>query len=349
MENILFGIKTVSHLKGETLSKSIINNLKINTMKKVATFKKKSKANKVDIYEKINKVVLEGLEKDGLKWFMGWKDSGGPINWATEKAYKGFNIFWLNAGMRGEGYSANEWMTYNQAKTSGGQVKRGEQSSMVFFWKINFYDKETKKFYNTIEDIKKAGLKYTAARFKKCFTLRNFNVFNIDQIDGLEAKNLGKDLESKYTPNERAEDIIYGYIGEENSPTLVHGSGGAYYQPQLDRINMPEATDFCDTDTYFKTLFHEMAHSTGHTDRLNRDTLMDVKQWGDTTYAKEELVAEISAMYLAGECGLNPKDDTENSQAYIKSWTKRIKDSKNECVSAMIQAVKSVDLIKGIE
>jgi antirestriction protein ArdC len=315
-------------------------------MKKATKSNKTSKANKVDIYEKINETVMAGLEKEGLKWFMGWKDTSGPRNWATGKFYKGFNIFWLNAGMRGEGYSANEWMTYNQAKANGGQVRRGETSSDVFFWKINFYDKETKKFYNTLEDIKKAGLTYTAKRFKKCFTLRAFKVFNVDQVDGLEPKFLGEQTESEYTPNEMAEAVVSGYIGGESGPSLRHGSGGAYYMPAADRINMPVATDFCDTDTYHKTLFHEMAHSTGHSDRLKRETLMDVKTWGDTTYAKEELVAEIAAMYLSGDCGLEPKDDTANSQAYIKSWSKRLEDDKKECVSAMIQAVKAVELIK---
>ena len=317
-------------------------------MTKTSKISKATETAKVDIYEKINQVVIEGLEKDGLKWFMGWQDNQGPKNWATEKAYNGFNIFWLNAVMRGEGYSANEWMTYNQAKANGGQVRKGETSTDVFFWKINFYDKETKKFYNTIEDIKKAGLTYSATRFKKCFTLRDFKVFNIDQIDGLEPKWLDKKVESQYSPNEMAEYMVENYIGGANGPTLTHGLGGAYYVPSKDSINMPIPTDFCDTDTYHKTLFHEMAHSTGHSERLNRETLIQVDKWGGETYAKEELVAEISSLYLSGECGLNPKDDLENSQAYIQSWCKRIKEDKKECVSAMTQAVKAVQFIKAI-
>jgi antirestriction protein ArdC len=309
---------------------------------------KTSKADNKDIYDRINEVVLAGLEKEGLKWFMGWKDSSGPRNWATERPYNGFNIFWLNALMRGEGYSANEWMTYNQAKANGGQVRRGETSTSVFFWKISWFDREDKNYYNSLEDIKKAGLTFSTKRFKKCFTLRDFKVFNIDQIEGLEPKGLDKVVENTdQTPNESAEAVIAGYVGGESGPSLGHANGGAYYTPAKDSITMPYIQDFCDNDTYYKTLFHEMAHSTGHKDRLNRDTLMDVKVWGDETYAKEELVAEITAMYLSGLCGLNPADNEENSQAYIKSWTKRLKDDKKECVTAMTQAVKASELIKG--
>jgi len=319
----------------------------MKTITKSSKAIKTSSSDSKDIYDRINDVVIAGLEKEGLRWFMGWKDSSGPINWATGKAYNGFNIFWLNAMMRGEGYSANEWMTYNQAKANGGQVKRGEKSTEVFLWKISYLDKESKKYYNTLEDIKKAGLTFSAKRFKKCFTLRYFSVFNIDQIDGLEPKGLDKKIEgTEQTPNEMAEAVILGYIGGESGPSLGHGGGGAYYRPSTDSINMPHEEDFCDLDTYYKTLFHEMSHSTGHKDRLNRDTLTDVKTWGDETYAKEELVAEISSMYLSGDCGLNPKDNDENSQAYIKGWTTRLKDDKKACVSAMTQAVKSVELIK---
>jgi antirestriction protein ArdC len=320
---------------------------------------KTNKAEKKDIYDRINEVVIAGLEKEGLKWFMGWKDSSGPINWATERPYTGFNIFWLNALMRGMDYSANEWMTYNQAKANGGQVMKGEKSTEVFFWKISWYDKEDKKYYNSLEDIAKAGIQFSHKRFKKCFTLRHFNVFNIDQIEGLEPKGLDKKEETAdQTPNEMAEALINGYIGNNSireikptfslgGPSLAHGTGGAYYMPSMDRINMPIREDFCDLDTYYKTLFHEMAHSTGHKNRLDRETLMDIKVWGDETYAKEELVAEIAAMYLAGQCGLNPADGEENSQAYIKGWTKRLKEDKKECVTAMSQAVKAVELIEG--
>ena len=109
---------------------------------------------------------------------------------------------------------------------------------------------------------------------------------------------------------------------------------------------MPKLETFVDSDSYYKVLFHELAHSTGHESRLNRSGINEVARWGDNTYAKEELVAEISAMYLVGLLGLNPKDSGNNSQAYIKGWCKHLEDEPKECVYAMQQATKVVEFIQ---
>jgi antirestriction protein ArdC len=93
-------------------------------------------------------------------------------------------------------------------------------------------------------------------------------------------------------------------------------------------------------------LFHELAHSTGHANRLNREGITNTAFFGTDTYAKEELIAEIASMYLATDLGLQPKDDISNSQAYIKGWVSKLKDHKYECVSAMTQAAKAVEYIK---
>ena len=109
---------------------------------------------------------------------------------------------------------------------------------------------------------------------------------------------------------------------------------------------MPPLEKFIDADSYYKTLFHELAHSTGHESRLNRKTLTEVANWGDNTYAQEELVAEISSWYLVGILGLQPKDNELNSQAYIKWWCKHLTDKPQECVYAMQQATKAVEYIQ---
>ena len=110
---------------------------------------------------------------------------------------------------------------------------------------------------------------------------------------------------------------------------------------------MPMLETFIDADSYYKTLFHELAHSTGHKSRLNRKSMTEISFWGDNSYAKEELVAEISSWYLVGLLGLNPKDGGGNSQAYIKGWCKNLSDKPQECVYAMQQATKCSTLILG--
>jgi antirestriction protein ArdC len=109
---------------------------------------------------------------------------------------------------------------------------------------------------------------------------------------------------------------------------------------------MPMLETFVDADSYYKTLFHELAHSTGHKSRLNRKSMTEIAHWGDNTYAKEELVAEISSWYLVGLLGLNPQDNEVNSQAYIKGWCRELSDKPSECVFAMQQATKVVDYLQ---
>ena len=86
-----------------------------------------------------------------------------------------------------------------------------------------------------------------------------------------------------------------------------------------------------------------MIHSTGHSSRLNR---LESTKFGSVSYSKEELVAEIGAMYLTSIANLSPRDHERNSQAYINGWIKYIKSSHEKAViSAMTQAEKGVQLI----
>jgi hypothetical protein len=111
---------------------------------------------------------------------------------------------------------------------------------------------------------------------------------------------------------------------------------------------MPNPENFVDTASYYKTLFHELIHSTGHKNRLKREGVTSPKaSFGNELYSKEELVAEIGAWYLTGICGLEPKDSELNSQAYINGWIKHLENKEREAVYAMGQAQKAVEYIIG--
>ena len=305
---------------------------------------------KKDKYEVINNLVLEGLKKDGLNWFKPWKggQANAPFNFNSKTYYSGFNVFLLNAVMRGMNYSHNQWLTYKQCEANGGQVRKGEKSVEVYFWKIGYFDTKTKKY---VKDAKKVNLseKYEGKdRYRKTFTIKYFKVFNVAQCDNIEPiKTESDDTEIVHEPNEYAEEIVSNYVSSQKGLSITHVENSAYYSPSRDVVNMPKVETFVDSDSYYKTLFHELAHSTGHSSRIGRKTLLEVNHWGDTTYAKEELIAEISAMYLVGIVGLNPKDTVTNSQAYIKGWCKHLADKPKECVSAMGSAAKVVDFILG--
>ena len=293
-----------------------------------------------NIYDKINDQVLEGLEKEGLNWFRPWKSgqANQPMNYSSGKFYKGFNIFMLNFVMVDREYEYNQWMTYKQAQAKGGQVKTGETATDIYFYKVSYHNATTGKYSDTpTGDLNE---------WRKTFSMRYFKVFNIAQTEGIEPLPVEEFEPTEDQTNEMAKNLSTGYL-ERESITINPFGNSASYSPSRDHIEMPSLETFCDSDSYYKTLFHEMAHSTGHETRLKRATLMDVAHWGDNTYSKEELVAEISAMYLVGILGLEPQDSTFNSQAYIKGWCKHLKDKSRECVNAMQQATKVVEFIQG--
>lgn len=309
---------------------------------KTATKKAEASAPKFDIYEHINNVVIEGLEKQGLKWFRSWKDNEGPINRATKTHYNGINIFWLNWVCATKGYKHNQWLTYKQATEMKGQVRNGEKSTDVFFYQISFFHKPTNKWFQTEQQLVAAGLSKSSPNVSVHFNLRYYNVFNVEQIDGVDPLQI---TPTEFTPCEAAEKLVNNYCQQDNL-VIHHKDSRAYYSPSLDYINMPVQNSFIDSDSYYKVLFHELAHSTGHSNRLNRDGVTNMDGFGTDQYAKEELVAEIASMYLSGDLGLSPMDDYSNSQAYIKGWVSKLKDHKYECVSAMTAAAKAVEYIK---
>lgn len=304
-----------------------------------------------EVFSKINNLVIEGLKKEGLSWFKPWKggDANAPFNLHTNRFYNGFNVFMLNAVMRSEGYQYNQWLTFKQITLRGGKVIKGSKATDVYFWQIGYWDSKLEKYVlpkmvKTINVNEKHG---KADRYRKTFSIRMYKVFNIGQCEDIEHKNTDEVVTSVTNEsNDIAESLVKRYVESQNGFKILHGNGGAYYSPSRDIVNMPKLETFVDSDSYYKVLFHELSHSTGHKSRLNRKTLTDVVKWGDNTYAQEELVAEISAMYLVGILGLNPKDNDNNSQAYIKGWCKYLSDKPQECIYAMQQATKSVDYIQ---
>ena len=126
---------------------------------------------------------------------------------------------------------------------------------------------------------------------------------------------------------------------------LEHGGGQAFYRPGNDKLRMPEPTRFRSSEEYYSTLFHEYAHSTGHSKRLDRKLDSDPKPFGTPDYGKEELVAEMAAAFLCGHAGITPTV-IENQAAYVQGWLKTIKADKKLVISAAGQAQRAADWIR---
>jgi len=132
-------------------------------------------------------------------------------------------------------------------------------------------------------------------------------------------------------------------------PEIKHGQAKAFYSPSLDYINMPPVALFHSDEEYYSTLFHEMTHSTGHSDRLNRSTVTKTAHFGSSDYSKEELIAEMGSAFLSAEAGII-NTTIDNSAAYIKGWISALKSADNRglVIQAASAAQKAADYVLNV-
>ena len=281
-----------------------------------------------DIYSEITKQIMAMLEQGVVPWrspILGRTTAGHPKNLESRKPYRGVNVFLLAFTAYAKGYGSSYWLTFNQARERGANVRRGEKSSMVVFWKqYETTDRET-------------------GEAKKVPLLRYYNVFNVEQVDGIEAPDKAAFTPLDFKPIEAAETIVNGYAG---GPAIAHGGQQAYYQPRTDSVHMPEQPRFASCEEYYSTLFHELSHSTGHSLRLDRKLDTDPKPFGTPDYGKEELIAEMAAAFLCGHAGIHPTV-AENQAAYIQGWLKTIKQDNKLVIAAASAGQKAADWIRG--
>lgn len=272
-----------------------------------------------DIYAAVTERIIQQLEQGLIPWEKPWTGTqGGAISGTTGKPYSLLNQMLLE--------KAGTYYTYNQIQKLGGRIRKGEKSSMVVFWK-QIPVKQQNKLTGEFEEIFVPMLRY-------------YNVFHIDQCEGL------KDTVAQPTEQPRsaeAEAIIHNYV-QRSGVTITHQKGDeAFYSPSRDSVTLPLIEQFTNMAEYYSTAFHELAHSTGHQSRLNR--LKATAYFGSESYSKEELVAEIAAAALINMTGLETKNSFRNSAAYIQSWLSALKKDNRLIVSASGAATKAVEYI----
>ena len=169
-------------------------------------------------------------------------------------------------------------------------------------------------------------------------------MFHIDQCEDITAKHTQENtFPDGASTVENAQNIIYDYLGRTGVKLLHQEGDRAFYRPSTDEIILPIRKQFVSTAEYYSTVFHELAHSTGHPSRLNR--LDKVVAFGSDVYSKEELVAEIGAAALVNHCGLATSTSLRNNAAYIQDWLQVLNGDKRFIVSAAGKAEKAVNLI----
>lgn len=285
-------------------------------------------ATSAEVVERVTAEALRQLEEGRAPWHKPWTTTGVlPTSLGTGKVYRGYNYFLLS--VLGETMPGpNLWLTYRQAQKMGGHVKKGEKATHIVFWQIlKRRDKATG------EDV-------------TIPLLKTYAVFHVSQTENVTIPEKYLIEREPVTVNDAVTTVLDGYA---DGPSVHHmPSEDAYYSPDLDCVVMPTREQFTTEGGYVDTLFHELAHSTGHHSRLNRFPRSgSPARFGGEDYAKEELVAEMAAAMLAGHVGL--KADVTRNASYIAGWLRVLKDQPEMLVSAAGMAQRAVDRILGID
>lgn len=314
------------------------------------------------VLEKFATMIIARMEqmKSG-DWKQGWIGrtyGGSPVN-IDGRNYNGSNTFWLMLDCSMNSYEYPIYCTLKQVNKLGGHINKGAKSMPVIFWDFTIVDGSGKKI--SYDDYKKLG----KSESEKCTItpfLKSYNVFNIEQTNLSEKKpEKVKSLQSMFTPSHPTdakgmyENSQIDKMLEEQSwicpIDYTKPSDRAYFSPVADKIVVPMKSQFKvsrkksdiynDGQEYYSTLLHEMIHSTGTTNRLNRNT---GKKFGDKLYAKEELVAELGAARIGQELGFD-KRILDNNAAYLDGWISSLKSEPKFVLTLMGDVDKASRMI----
>jgi antirestriction protein ArdC len=284
----------------------------------------------MNAYQKINEMITQRMidritETGTLPWKKPWTCASMlPRNLVSKKSYRGVNVFLLHS----LGYASPYFLSFRQVTELGGKVRKGEHACPVVFWKIVEPDQQ--------EELPEQ---------KGYAMLRYYRVFNALQCEGLEDKvpDVVMPQHSAHEPLKIAEQVL---ANMPNIPDIGYGRTLASYSPSMDTVSMPPKEWFANEHEFWSCVWHEVSHSTGHESRVGRKAIMEPTGFGSHLYSQEELVAEMSAAFLCGYCGILMSTE-KNQAAYLKGWLERLKADPSLLIKAGSQAQKAFDYIVG--
>lgn len=295
-----------------------------------------------EIYKSVTDKIVSLLESHEENWQRPWimfgQDNDFARNPKTGKYYRGINQFLLSISMMEREYLKNTWMTFKQIKDKGGHVLKGEKSTPIIFYKTAYLD-ENKKYvapgsYESMTPDQQSEINTIPV-------LKLYWVFNVSaQTEGLDESYYEAPEQEPlqdFQKDERAEEIIRT-TGIEVE--IIKGNK-CYYDRVADKVRTPLREQFKgQAEPYYASVFHELAHATGAPSRLDRKK---GKVFGDTDYAKEELVAELTSAFVCAALGFS-KTITNNA-AYIKNWLGVLKQDEKAIIKAANEAQRAADFI----
>ena len=279
-----------------------------------------------DLYASVTDQIIAALEAGTPPWVCPWargQSSALPVNLASRRPYRGINVLLLNMQQMAHGYPLNRWLTFQQARSLSGCVRKGEHGTQIVFFKMLERDGPVPSAANDTPGRKVIPL------------IRSFTVFNAAQIDGLPRVMLEIPAPPEgWTSIGAADEVLV-----RSGAVIRHGGDRAFYRPADDLIQLPYQAQFPQASSYYATALHELTHWTGAPARCNRE--LRSRQHIEA-YAFEELVAEMGAAFLSNHCGLAGK---LQHASYIKHWLTALRNDKRLIFTAASLAQKAADYL----
>src|SRR5260221_9880602 len=244
---------------------------------------------RTNFYEDITSKIIAELESGCVPWVQPWTAAKVPLaiphNAATRRRYGGINILILLGAAVERGFSSQSWLTFSQALSLGGCVRKGERGATIVY---------ADRFV-TAEEMKRASAAGDEAR--AIAFLKRFTVFNTEQCDGLSAHASGI-APSSHMVEPKVEALI-----RATRIDFRIGGDRAFYCPRNDYVQVPPPAAYFEPINWHRTALHELAHASGHSSRLNRELSGG---YGSKKYAFEEIIAEISSSFCCASLGIVP-------------------------------------------
>ena len=286
-----------------------------------------AKRDRTNLYSEITDKIIAELEAGRVPWVQPWGTAAAkaslamPKNASTSRPYSGINVLLLWGAVIEGGFTGQSWLTFRQALSLGGNVRKGEHGTTVVYADRFVPEDEKRRAAETGESAQ-------AIPF-----LKRFTVFNTDQCE-----NLPEDVAAAAPP------VLEGLI-EPTVEALIKATGidfriggnRAFYVPAHDYVQVPPPQAYFEPIDWHRTALHELGHASGHMSRLNRDM---TGSFGSKKYAFEELIAEINAAFCCASLGITP---TVRHADYIGSWLEVLREDHRAIVRAASQASKAAD------
>ncbi|MGI8366326.1 ArdC family protein [Sphingomonas paucimobilis] len=238
----------------------------------------RASSGRASLYDDITDKIIAELEAGRAPWVQPWGSAAAkaplamPRNAATGRHYSGINVLILWGAVIQHGFPGQSWLTFRQALSLGGNVRKGEHGTTVVYADRFTPEDEKRRARETGEDA--AAIPF----------LKRFTVFNAAQCDGLP-----DDIAAIAPPpppgliEPRVEALI-----EATGIDFRIGGDRAFYVPAHDYVQVPPPQAYFEPINWHRTALHELGHASGHASRLGRDL---TGGFGTKKYAFEELVA----------------------------------------------------------